>query len=85
MQVLSELNWWTLIFSQVFTFSEVWGIRPGGLTIWDQRETELAWDEHHRMTEAEKAVDKLKEKQREAKDFDRVAYLMKRKAVLEAN
>ena len=85
LQVLSELNWWTLLFSQVFTFTEVWGARPGGLTVLDQREIELAWDEHHMMTEEERTTNQRAEKDPDAKEFDRVKYLGKRITALEGD
>lgn len=72
--MLRELATWSLVFSQVITYWEVWGVRPRGMTKRDEMEVHMAWDEHQRLTKAEESVKKTAGQESE---FDLVAWRMK--------
>lgn len=75
LSALRHIGEWELIFSQYFTYTEVWGQRPRGLTEEELMEARLAYEEWNRLNRAYQKWEKSKIDSQ----FDRVGYIEKRK------
>jgi hypothetical protein len=75
LSVLARIDEWELIFSQYFSYSEVWGEHPRGLTDRELLEARLAYDEWSKLDRAYQNW----EKRGTDRPFDRAEYIQKRR------
>ena len=79
---LEALEWieaWGLIFSEKFSYTEVWGEHPYGLTQSEVVEIGIAYDEWDRLQAAIRAWEKTHDPRQEER-FDITSYLAERRA-----